>query len=206
MTTINDLQTAIRDRIQLENRFKQSITNKLVHILRTLQDCPPLPPGTPAANALTITRDQLDAFIRELQNDTNINEAAAIEIANTMNRQDLKRTGGPIGNNSVPSARPLIPDWSSAPNAQPQSRGFLSSLFGSASAAPARAPPASTSNPIRTSVNDFTSSYSTDPFNPPPGFDRDFRRPGSVRAGPGGPSGSIGGSRKSKRARKTRKN
>jgi hypothetical protein len=202
MTTINDLQTAISDRIRLENRFKQSITNKLVHILRTLQDCPPLPPGTPAANALTITRDQLDAFIRELQNDTNINEAAAIEIANTMNRQDLRRTGGPIGNNSVPSAQPLIPDWSSAPGAQPQSRGFLERLFGRS---------ASTSNPIRTSVNNFTGSsdrsYSTDPFNPPLGFDRELRRPNSsVRVGPGGPSGSIGGSRKSKRARKTRKN
>ena len=185
--TLIELRGALTERTRLEDAFKQNVINKISTILNRLELCN-VPAGTPAANALDLTRDELARFIDELRRADNLNDAAAINLVNDAvgQRRDLRRVTG-------------------APNAQPQSRGWWQIFSRSAPA-----PPSSTSNPIRTSVNDFRGSTdrsnSTDPFQPDRDFDRELRLPGSVRAGPGAPSGRIGGSRKSKRARKTRKN
>lgn len=105
--TLDELKRAIGERVRLENAFKQNVIDRITVILQGLRDCPAPPPGSPAAAALDLTRSQLDAFINELTHPTNLTDAEAQRIANTVNRDDLRRVGGPT--KALPSAGPTVP-------------------------------------------------------------------------------------------------
>ena len=139
--TLNELRRALEERTRLENAFKQNVINRINAILQGLRDCPEPPPGSPAAAALDLTRRQLDDFITELTNPTNLTDEEAQRIANTVDRNDLRRVGGPTRAlpARVPNAGPAAPgpgpSWwpfgraapaaPAAPRAAPSPRGSI---------------------------------------------------------------------------------
>ena len=131
--TLDELRRSLGERRRLEEEFKQKIINRIAAILQGLRDCPAPPPGSPAAAALDLTRTQLDAFINDLTHPTNLTDAEAQRIANTVNRDDLRRIGGPT--RALPSVGP--PGSAPAPSSW--------SLFGKPSA------PAPVISPLRRS-------------------------------------------------------
>ena len=132
--TLDELRRSLVERRRLEEAFKQNVINRIAAILQGLRDCPAPPPGSPAAAALDLTRTQLDAFINELTHPDNLTDAEALRIANTVNRDDLRRIGGPT--RSLPRVGP-------APGSAPAPAASSWSLFGS------RPAPAPVAVPLR---------------------------------------------------------
>ena len=131
--TLDELKRALGERVRLENAFKQNVIDRITVILQGLRDCPAPPPGSPAAAALDLTRTQLDAFINELTHPTNLTDAEAQRIANTVNRDDLRRVGGPT--KALPTRAPTGPG-----PAAPGPAGPSWWPFGRAAPAPLGAP------------------------------------------------------------------
>jgi len=113
--TLDELRRSLVERRRLEEAFKQNVINRITAILQGLRDCPAPPPGSPAAAALDLTRTQLDAFINELTHPDNLTDAEASRIANTVNRDDLRRIGGPtraLPRVGPPGSAPTPSSWS----------------------------------------------------------------------------------------------
>jgi len=95
MNVAGQLNAALQTRIRLEEAFKQNVIDRINVILRSLRDCPRDGLTPAASSALDLTQRQLDDFIRELTNPTNLTDAEAQRIASTVDRDDLRRIGGP---------------------------------------------------------------------------------------------------------------
>ena len=138
---IEQLRTALTERILLENNFKTKILNRINAILTGLNDFDraSLPPD--AAGVLNIAIGDLNAIVREISTPNNMTDAHVEEIVEPLERRRRNNTVRllPEGR-PVDGARPLS---ASAPTTGP--RSLFGSLF-SRSPAPAPAP---TVSPMR---------------------------------------------------------
>jgi hypothetical protein len=159
--TLDELRRSLGERRRLEEAFKQNVINRITAILQGLRDCPAPPPGSPAAAALDLTRKQLDAFINELTHPDNLTDAEAQRIANTVNRDDLRRVGGPT--RALPRVGP-------APGSAPAPASWFS--FGrrpatAPAAAPLRRSSVYSDDDLDDESSSGTPSWLRDPRGPP---------------------------------------
>lgn len=137
-TVLRRLRDGLDRRIALDTQFQLDLFNRILQLLRELQQCPgaigALPPGT--AGQLTITEADLAGFIRRLETPENMGPEVIDDIVDPLYNigrngdNTLRRTapGGLPGNASVlPRSRRRPRE---APGA-PASRFGFSSLFGS---------------------------------------------------------------------------
>jgi len=211
-TVLEQLNNGLATRTAIDTRFQLDLFNRILQLLRELQDCPAavaaLPSGT--AGALTITQAQLSEFISRLENPDNMNANAIENIVDPIYRigingdGSLRRTGGlPLpgdANRAVPAAGPRPASGSSGSSV---STG-LSSAPGSFKPPASAAPAASASSSWLPSFPSFR-SRKADPFasaiESSDPLVNDYRAPGS--AVPGSRFGS-GGGRRTRRAKKYR--
>lgn len=175
--TLNELKRALGERERLENAFKQNVINRINAILQGLRDCPAPPPGSPAAAALDLTRVQLDAFINELTHPTNLTDAEAQRIANTVDRNDLRRVGGPT--RSLPARVPIAPG-STGSTGPTGPAAPASSWWSFGRAAPAPAPVAPRAVPRGSIYDDVDDEVAGPGWNPD--WYRDPRESSSSRS------------------------
>lgn len=85
-TVLERLNTGLRRRTVLEDRFQLDLFNRILQLLRELNACPAavaaLPSGT--AGALSITEAELSDFIRRLTNPDNMDAAAVEDIVDPL--------------------------------------------------------------------------------------------------------------------------
>ena len=139
-TVLTRLTDGLKRRTDLDTQFQLDLFNRILQLLRELQQCPgaigALPPGT--AGQLTITEAELAGFIHKLENPENMGPEVIDDIVDPLYNiglngdNTLRRTapGGLPGNAGVlPRSRRRPRE---APGA-PASRFGFSSLFGSPS-------------------------------------------------------------------------
>jgi len=137
-TVLKRLTDGLKRRTDLDTQFQLDLFNRILQLLRELQQCPgaigALPPGT--AGQLTITEAELAGFIYKLEHPENMGPEVIEDIVDPLysigNQGDntLRRTapGGLPGNASV------LPRSTRRPREVPKapaSRFGFSSLFGS---------------------------------------------------------------------------
>jgi hypothetical protein len=117
-TVLEQLNNGLATRTAIDTRFQLDLFNRILQLLRELQDCPAavqaLPSGT--AGALTITQAELTEFIRRLEHPDNMDADAIENIVDPIYRignngdRSLRRTRGlPVrgdANRVVPPAAP----------------------------------------------------------------------------------------------------
>lgn len=101
-TVLEQLNAGLVTRTQLDNQFQLNLFNRILELLRELENCPAavaaLPPGT--AGALSITQAELTDFINRLSTPNNMDAAAVEDIVEPIARigrrgdRSLRRTPG----------------------------------------------------------------------------------------------------------------
>ena len=117
-TALEQLNAGLATRTALDTQFQLDLFNRILQLLRELQNCPAavaaLPSGT--AGALTITQAELTDFIQRLENPNNMDDNAIEDIVDPIYRignngdRSLRRTPGlPVARDAsgaVPRAAP----------------------------------------------------------------------------------------------------
>ena len=117
-TVLQRLNTGLERRTALDTQFQLDLFNRILELLRELQQCPAaigaLPPGT--AGALTITEAELVDFIQRLENPNNMGPEDIEDIVDPIysigrnGDNSLRRApGAPVRSSasSVPRARTI---------------------------------------------------------------------------------------------------
>ena len=101
-TVLEQLNAGLVDRTRIDNQFQLNLFNRILELLRELENCPAavaaLPSGT--ASALSITQAELSDFIKRLSTPNNMDAAAVEDIVEPIARigrrgdRSLRRTPG----------------------------------------------------------------------------------------------------------------
>lgn len=190
-TVLQRLESGLRRRKTIEDQFQLDLFNRIHAILSALQQCPAAVAALPSgiADQLSITKPDLDEFIRKLENPDNMGRDAIEDIVDPLYNigrdgdNTLRRTapGGLRGSASgvLPRSRrnpprgimgspgsPIAPGSPEAPGSyKPPATGappsYLSSLFGSR-----KAPAPASTDPFAGAIessNPFVNNYRGQP-------------------------------------------
>ena len=166
-TVLRRLSDGLDRRIALDTQFQLDLFNRILQLLRELQQCPgaigALPPGT--AGQLTITEADLAGFIRRLETPDNMGRDAIEDIVDPL--YNIGRDGDNTLRRTAPGGLPesasgVLPRSRRNPPREapgaPASRFGFSSLFGS---------PASSRLPASSGLSEEPGSWSPTPDRPP---------------------------------------
>ena len=146
-TVLKRLTDGLKRRTDLDTQFQLDLFNRILQLLRELQQCPgaigALPPGT--AGQLTITEAELAGFIQRLENPENMGPEVIDDIVDPLyniglNGDNTLRRTAPGG---LPGNARVLPRSTRRPReapGTPASRFGFSSLFGSPSSGLSEAP------------------------------------------------------------------
>jgi hypothetical protein len=133
-TVLKRLTDGLKRRTDLDTQFQLDLFNRILQLLRELQQCPgaigALPPGT--AGQLTITEAELAGFIYKLENPENMGPEVIEDIVDPLysigneGNNTLRRTerGG------LPGSASVLPRSTRRPREVPRAPGTPSSRFG----------------------------------------------------------------------------
>jgi len=92
MTTIQQLEDAIRERIIKENKFKDSIVSNINEILSKLPICDDLNATTEVSNTVNLSKEKLESILQKIGDFSSINEKAANDIIAKLNFKNVRNT------------------------------------------------------------------------------------------------------------------
>ena len=90
MTTIQQLEEAIRERIIKENKFKDSIVSNINDILSKLPICDSLNSTTEVSNTVNLSKEKLESILQKIGDFSSINEKAANDIIAKLNFKNVR--------------------------------------------------------------------------------------------------------------------
>jgi len=92
MTTIQELENAIRERIVKENKFKDSIISHINEILSKLPICDDLNATTEVSNTVNLSKEKLESILQKIGDFSSINEKAANDLIAKLNFKNVRNT------------------------------------------------------------------------------------------------------------------
>ena len=209
-TVVDRLNDGLRRRTALDTQFQLDLFNRILQLLRELQQCPgaigALPPGT--AGQLTITEAELAGFIYKLEHPENMGPEVIEDIVDPLysignNGDNTLRRTAPGG---LPGSASVLPRSTRRPP-----RGIIGTP-GSSEAPGSYKPPATGAPPSylsRLGLPNFGIGSRKAPVKAP-GLDEDLElstlpgEPSGLPRMPGSRFGPISGGKRTRRARKYR--
>lgn len=92
MTTIQELENAIRERISKENKFKDSIVSNINDILSKLPLCDDLNATPEVSNTVNLSKEKLASILQKIGDFSSINEKATNDLIAKLNFKNIRNT------------------------------------------------------------------------------------------------------------------